>query len=134
MEESQVEIKQVSEREIWVGENRFYLDEDGIMYVEISGEHDKQIALEMKDAYLKLLSMSEGKVNIFADNSKSKRPSVEARKIFRVLTEHEKSGKIAVFGQNPVARVISTFIVGLSKNKDVHIFKSKDEALLWLKE
>ena len=122
------------DREIWAGENRFYLDEDGIMYVEIAGEHDKQIALEMKDAFLKLLGMSEGKVDIFADNSRAGKPSVEAREMFRVLSENEQCGKVAIFGQNPVARVISSFVIGLSKNKDMRIFKSKDEALLWLKE
>ena len=33
MEEGPVEVKQVSEREIWVGENRLYLDEDNVLCI-----------------------------------------------------------------------------------------------------
>jgi len=120
------------EREIWAGENRFYLGEDDMMYVELVGEYNMQNALALRDAYLKLLENVEGKVNILVDNSKSGKPSKEARKIFTELIGHEQCGKIAVFGLNPVARVIASFVLGSSKN--THIFKTKDEAFSWLKE
>ena len=118
--------------EIWAGENRFYLGEDDIMYVELVGEYDLHSALALRDAFLKLLSIVEGKINIFVDNSRSGKPSQEARKIFTEMIRHEKCGKIAVFGLNPVTRVIASFVLGNSKS--THIFKAKEEALAWLKE
>ena len=134
VEEKEVEVKQVSEREIWTGGNRFYFGEDDIMYVELVGEYDLHGALALRDAYLKLLNNVNGKVNIFVDNSRSGKPSQEARKIFAEMTEHEQCGKIAVFGLNPVTRVIASFVLGGGKKKDTQIFKTKDEALKWLKE
>ena len=120
--------------EIWVGENRFHLGEDDIMYVELVGEYDLHSALALRDAYLKLLNNVNGKVNIFVDNSRSGKPSQEARKIFAELIKHEQCEKIAVFGLNPVARVIASFVLGSSKNKNTKIFKTKEEALAWVKE
>ena len=77
------------DREIRVGENRFYLGEDEIMYVELAGEYEVEDALTLRDAYLKLLRTVEGKVNILVDNSKSGKPSQEARKIFAEMIEHD---------------------------------------------
>ena len=117
------------DREILVGENRFYLGEDDIMYVELAGDYNVENALSLRDAYLKLLRAVEGKVNIFVDNSRSGKPSQEARKIFAEMIEHEQCGKIAVFGLSPVSRVIASFVLGSSKNKNTYIFKTKEEAL-----
>ncbi|MBE3140395.1 MAG: hypothetical protein IMZ53_07420 [Thermoplasmata archaeon] len=41
--EKKVEVKQVSEREIWVGENRMYLGEDNILYITLVGEMDEKM-------------------------------------------------------------------------------------------
>jgi len=122
------------DREIWVGKSRFYFGEDGIMYVEIAGKQDVTEALAMRDAYLKLLNKVDGKVKIFVNSSEGKQPTNEARKIFSELTNHEQCGKVAVLCLNPVARVIASFVFGVSKNKNMKIFKTKEEALAWLNE
>ncbi len=121
-------------REILAGESRFYFGEDGIMYVEIAGKQDVEEAVAMRDAYLKLVDKVDGKVKIFVNNSEAKQPTNEARKIFSELTSHEQCGKVAVLGLNPVARVIASFVLGVSKNKNMKIFKTKEEALAWLEE
>ncbi len=47
MEKNSVEVKQVSEREIWVGESRFYLGEDNINYITpFGGYMDEKQAIE----------------------------------------------------------------------------------------
>ncbi len=120
------------DREIQVGENRFYFGKDGIMYVEIVGDLDSTFALAMKNAYLKLLSCVNEKVNILVDNSRTGKPSQESRKIFNELIKHEQIGKIAVFGLNPVARVIASFVLGNARNLNSKIFKMKADALEWL--
>ena len=50
------------------------------------------------------------------------------------MLENEKIGKVALFGLHPVARVIAAFIMGITRKKDMRFFKSKEEALAWLKE
>ena len=46
-----------NEREIRIGEDRLFLDHDNILYLEIVGKHDKEIALRIRDAYYKILSL-----------------------------------------------------------------------------
>lgn len=58
----------------------------------------------------------------------------EARKIFKEISENNKVEKISMIGLHPVARVLASFIMGISRNKNMRIFKTKEEALAWLKE
>ncbi len=134
IEENPVEIKQVSEREIWVGGNRLYFGEDNICYITVVGEVGEEIAIAIKEVDLKFKNMIEEKLNILADLNKAGHQSSEARKIWKDMTEGDKTGKVAMFGMHPVARVLASFVMGVSRNKDMLFFKSKDEALVWLKE
>jgi hypothetical protein len=134
MEEKPVEIKQVSEREIWVGENRMYLGEDNIFYITVVGEVDGKTAAEVTEIDNKFKSMVEGKLNVLADLNKGGKQSVEARKIWKEMTEDDRTGKIAMYGMHPVARVLASFVMGVSRKKDVRFFKTKEEALTWLKK
>ena len=134
MEEKPVEIKQVSERESWVGENRLYLDEDNVLCVTNVGEIDEKIAIEIKEAVLKLMNMVEGKVHTLTDLNKAGKTASQARKVFQELAEHEKQGKNAFYGMHPVARVLASFFMGASKKKGMRFFKTKEKALAWLKE
>ena len=121
-------------REVWVGENRLYLDEDDILNVIMIGEADTKIALGINESYQKILTKFEGKMNIIIDLNKADKGSPEARKVWKKMTENEKTGRVAFFGLHPVARVLASFAMGVSKNKDMRFFKTKEEALAWLKE
>jgi len=121
-------------REIWVGENRLYLGEDNILYITNIGEIDEKTAIAMGEAVLKLVNMVEGKVCTLTDLNKAGKTSPEARKVFKELAEHEKQGKNAFFGIHPVAGVLASFFMGITKKKDMRFFKTKEEALVWLKE
>lgn len=122
------------EREILVGENRLYLDGDNILYITVIGDTDEKIATAMRDASFKLFNLVDGKVNAFVDLNKAGRQSAKARKIGKETFEHEKNRKIAIFGLHPVARVIASFVMGVTKKKDIQFFKTEEEALDWLKE
>jgi len=50
------------------------------------------------------------------------------------MLEHERTGKVALFGLNPVARVIASFVMGVTRKKDMRFFKTREEALAWLRE
>ena len=73
-------------------------------------------------------------VNILIDLNKAGRQSPAARNIWKELSEDEKSGKIALFGMNPVARVVASFITGITMKKDMKFFKTEQEAKEWLGE
>jgi len=122
------------DREIWIGENRFYLGEDNILYETIVGEIDEKTALASKNATIKMRSKVEGKLNVLIDLTRAGKPTPEARKIGQEELERERVGKVALFGMHPVARVIASFVMGISKKKDMRFFKTKKEALAWVKK
>jgi len=122
------------DRETWVGKNRLYLGEDNILYLTIFGEVDEKIETRINEATLKLMNMVEGKVNTLIDLNKAGKTSPGARKRQKEISEHEKVGRVALFGLHPVAKVIASFFMGLSKNKNMRFFKTKEEALAWLNE
>ena len=134
IEDKTVEIKQISEREIWVGENRLYLDENNILNIINIGEIDEKIAIKMKEAVRKLTNMVDGKVHTLTDLNKAGKTTPKARKIFQELADQGGTRKTALFGMHPVARVLASFVMGVSKKEDLRFFKTKEEALAWFKE
>lgn len=123
----------VEKKEIFVEKNRLYL-KDNIVYVTNVGEDTETKAIAMKKAYFELISDIEGKVNVFIDLSLSQKPSPKVRGIWKELTEHEKTGRIAFLVINPVLRMLASFVAGVSKNKDMRFFETKEKAVAWLKE
>jgi len=121
-------------REIMVGKNRLHLGNDNILFFTGIGEYDEKTAFAIKEAGLRLANMVEGKVSVILDHNMAGKPSLKARAVFRKMTEHEKFGKIAHWGVHPVARVLASFVMNISKKKDMRFFKTKEEALTWLKE
>lgn len=134
MEEKKISVKQVNEREIWIEKTKVYLGDNNVVYDIGVGGSDEKYAIAVKEAILKLANLVEGKVNLFVDLTNSGKPTPEARKIYTSVTEHHKTGKVAMFGLNPVARVLASFIMGVTRKKDIHFFKTKEEALSWFKE
>ena len=129
-----VEIKQISEKEYKVGENRIYLGEDNTIYFIAVGEHNKETALEISEAVVKLTKLVEGKINVLVDLNKAEKPSPEARKIFQEHSQYDGANKTAICGLHPVARVLASFFIGVTQNKKIKFFYKKEEALRWLKE
>jgi hypothetical protein len=121
-------------REVFIGEHRFYLGENNILHITVVGKQDEKTALAMKEAVSKFVGIIEGKLNIFVDNNKAGKAAAAARKMFNELMNLKEFGKIAIFGAHPVARVLATFVIGISRKKDVRFFSSKEEAMAWLKK
>ena len=122
------------DREIWVGENRYYLSEDNILHITNVGPFDTEQAVAVRDALMKLKSMFKGKVDVLVDLNKAGQTSSKAREIFKGLSEDENVGHVAIFGVHPVAKVLASFFMEASKNRNIRFFKIKEEALEWLKE
>jgi hypothetical protein len=126
MEEKELEIR--------IGESTYRLGKDNIGYVTIIGEADEKIANGYKEAALTIFDMIEGTLNVLVDVNKAGKLSPEVRSVIKDMSEHEKLGKVAIFGLHPVSRVIASFVMGAAKKKDMHFFKTKEEAFAWLKE
>jgi len=122
------------DREIWVGGNRIYLGEDNILDIINVGEIDEKTAIAIKEAIQKLMNMVEGTVHTLTDLTRAGKTTPEARKVFNTLIEHGIQGKTAYLGMNPVARVLAYFVMGSSRKEDMRFFKTREEALAWLKE
>ena len=122
------------DREAWVGETKLYLDENNILYVTTVGEIDDKLALLMRDVVFKYFNRADGKIDAIIDLNKGQKASSTTRNMFKELIEHEKVRKLAFFGMHPVARVLASFVIGVSKKEDMRFFKTKEEALAWLKE
>ena len=130
----EVEVKQVSEREIGIGQSKYYLGEDDILYGTVVGEQDEKTILSVVKVTNKFKNMVKGKLKLFVDLTKSGKVSARGRKITKEALEDEELGKVALIGIHPVARVIAAFVMGVSKKKDVRFFKTKEEALTWQKD
>jgi len=71
MVEKPIEIRQVSERESYIGENRFYLGEDNILYETIIGEADDEMGKALEEATNILKKRAGCKVNILVDANRA---------------------------------------------------------------
>ena len=79
-------------------------------------------------------SMFKGKVDVLVDLNKAGQASSKARETFKGMSEDENVGRVAIFGVHPVAKVLASFFMEVSKNRNIRFFKTKEAALEWLKE
>lgn len=126
--------KEEQDRELSIGKHRFFLREDNILYDTIVGDISKNEAEIALDFTQKCEAKVPGKLNILIDINKCGKPSAEARKFGKEVFAREKIGKVALYGLNPVARVIASFMITLSTRGNIRFFKTQEYALAWLKE
>ena len=130
-----IEIKQVSETEMWSGNNKSTLLTDlNIIHVIAVGEQTTEIAILQREINHKLFRLIEGEISYLIDLNRCGKNSPEARQIWNQLSESEKTNKVAIFGLNPVARVIANFSMGVAKRNNQRFFKTQEEAMSWLLE
>jgi hypothetical protein len=134
MEEKPVEVIQTNEKEFLVGENRVFLDDDTIQNIILVGDTDAMTAKALVDCLTGLTRGIDGKIRTLVDLNMAGKASSEMRTMGRVMIQDDKTGKVALFGLHPVARVLASFIIGVTGGKNIRFFKTRDEALVWLRE
>jgi hypothetical protein len=132
--EKQLKIIQQSENEYWVGSNRTALIEGNIIFVIAEGEQTPELARLQEKTNSKLSALAGGKIKYLIDLNHCGKNSPEARVVWKKLSDDLNTQKVAVFGLHPVARVLASFVLGLSPASKDRFFKTKEKALEWLKE
>jgi hypothetical protein len=127
-----MEIIQTGEKEFWIGDNKTVISDPNIIHVTVVGEQTDEIARLQRELFQKIFERTEGQVSYLIDLNRSGKNSPGARDTWKELNSHKKVYKDAVFGMNPVARVIASFVMGLSARKNQGFFKTESEALAWL--
>jgi hypothetical protein len=129
-----MEIERKNENEYWIGENRTVLCCKNIIHVTTVGEQTEEIASLTKELHLKLFDLVEGKINFLIDVNRCGKNSHQARLAWNELSEKDKTNKVAVFGLNPVARLLASFVFGFSSKKNQRFFSTEEEARAWIAE
>lgn len=125
------------ERSFQIRNTHYYLDDDDILHVVTKGDMDAEFAREAKEACYRLAYQVKDKIHYAIDLNNGGKQSTEARQTWKEMGEHERTGKVAIFGLHPVARVMASFVTGLlnkESRKKTRFFSTKEEALKWLKE
>jgi len=129
-----IEIKQVSENEYHIGKNRTVFIDKKVIHITVDGEVTTEMALLHNELDRKLLNMADGMASYLIDLNKSGKNSHEASQMFKKLCYHPKVNKVAIYGLNPVARVIAAFVIGLDIKQKQQFFKTEEQARFWLAE
>ena len=120
-------------------ENKVWLGEDGIIYAEVVKVDSEEDAYEILEGIKKILKKSSRKMKIFIDIMTS---TIIASSQFRkecgekIKELYEDIGfeRTAICGITVIPRTIAFFVIKASGVKNIEIFKTKKEALKWLKE
>ena len=115
------------------GDTVFYCN-DSTIHVTVTGIQTLEMAMEIKELCLQLSSGMEGKCNYLIDLNDSGKSEPGAREIWKELSSHPKTNKVATFGVNPVAQVIANFVLGTYSKNNLRFFKREKDALNWLNE
>jgi anti-anti-sigma regulatory factor len=115
-----------------------YDDQNEVLYLKVLGVMDNEALRELLPRYQKLL---EGRPRryILIDMSESVQMDTsvmtkEMRASYKELLNQMSTDKSAIFGASPALRMVAKIALAVIGKSDVtHFFKTKDEALAWLK-
>ncbi|NLI97720.1 STAS/SEC14 domain-containing protein [bacterium] len=113
-------------------------DENDILYLKILGLMDDEALRELIPRYQKLL---EGRKRRYVLVDMSESPQFgasimtrEMRDTYREMINLMEADKSAIFGATPALRMVARIAIAVTgKSEIAHFFKTKEEALAWLK-
>lgn len=128
------EIKQINEREFYIGESRYHIMDNNILSILSVGDIiDKHTIDSHKEITRILREKIDGPINVLIDINKAGRQSSLARKTWQDISNEEEIVKVAYFGLHAVARMLASFVIGIIVRKEIRFFRTKEEALNWLR-
>jgi hypothetical protein len=129
-----VEINRISDTEFTIGGNKTVLSGNNLIHVIAQGEQTDEIAIAQKELITELFHQDDGKYTFLIDLNKCGKSSPLARSIWNDLGANERVHKTAIFGMHPVARVLASFVLGLSNKNNPRFFWTEEESRKWLAE
>lgn len=130
--------KEDKEEEKW--DKKVWLNKDGIICLGTTAVATEESIDEVLDQIVELLKKFEGKGRVLVRTSPyigalskagpRKRFAQRAKKVFKEIGFK----KVAIFGGDIAARIITLFIITASGIKDIKVFAKKEKALKWLRE
>jgi hypothetical protein len=126
-------INQISDREFRAGEHHYLIGDDNIFYVTLNGDADDEMGIEIDRMINRMVENIDGKLDLLIDLNRAGKTSSRSRKLFKAFSETGKCRKIALFGAHPVSMVIASFVMGISRNKNMTFFKNREAAMEWLR-
>lgn len=129
-----MKYEKINDTEYVMGENKISLIDNNIIHVVPKGEQTLDDALCYKEMCASLSTLVNGQINYLIDLNDCGKNAPEARNIWKELSEDKNTSKVGLFGLNPVARVIASFVIGTYKHNNMMFFKTKEDAMAWITE
>ena len=127
-------VKEAISTEFWVGPTQVTLMDGDTLNVKAMGPQTYETAM----AHLKIFEHFYEQVNkplkFLIDLNDAGKNSAEARKVWKDISEHEYTSKVALVGIHPVARVIAGFVMSISTSNKIKFFSTREKALKWFYE
>jgi hypothetical protein len=118
--------------EFWVGPTQVRLTEGNLLNVKAVGPQTYDTAVAQLNIFEQICHEVNGPLNFIIDLNDAGKNSPEARKVWKDVSENEYTGKIALVGIHPVARVIAGFVLSISLSSKMQFFSTREKALKWI--
>lgn len=128
------EIIFISETEYLVGDSRVQILDGNIVYVEAVGEQTDEIALLHFNYHQILKERFNCRLHYCIDLNKCGKNSSTARGIWSKMMQDDCVYKVALFGMHPVAKLLASFVMGVTRKGNFRFFSKKEDALIWIRE
>lgn len=115
-----------------IADNNIRVLDGNIIHIKAYGDQHDEIAEEHYLLHKQLSRQLEGKLNYLVDLNHAGKSTPTARKVWKKLSESEFTDKVALWGLHPVARILATFVMGVTRKKEMKFFTSMEEAVAWL--
>ena len=125
-------MEQTGTKEYRIADNIVKILEGNIVHIIASGDQDGETAADHYLLHKELRKTIHGKINYLIDLNRTGKSSPQARQVWKKLSESEFTEKIALWGIHPVARILATFVMGVTHKTDMRFFTSMEEAAEWL--
>lgn len=130
---------QPQEKETKFKENKIWLENDGIIRINIGKKMEEEIFRELTERLKEIAEKVSGKLTVLVDVSKVPHiPSSAFRKmgvnLIKDLFKNPGFKKIALWGGGKIQRTVASFVITTTRMKTIKHFNTKEEALKWLKE
>ena len=120
--------------EFWVGPTQVRFSEGNLLNIKAVGPQTYDMAVAHLKIFEQIYHEVNEPLNFVIDLNDAGKNSTEARKIWKNVSEHEYTGKIALVGIHPVARVIAGFVMSISLSSKLQFFSTREKALKWIYE